>query len=317
MSNGDNWAMLDPDAHALLSGRGDQGNMAEQLTEVREYLENMPYPETLPTMASVEWIEIPGPDGDPLPLQIVRPNDSTNGPVIVYFHSGGMVMGSAKSSYPVAANLAHYAQATVVNVDYRLAPEHPVPAQAEDCYAATVWVAENAEKLGVDASRLATFGDSAGGTLSAAIPLMARDRNGPEIICQVIVYGGVGLDFGCDSMRQFHDAPGLSRANAIALNLVAGSGDSVDSPYVVPANAHDLAGLPSAIVVTGEIDPIRDWSEEYARRLQRDRVQVTMTRYPGMYHGFFMRVDNLQRARLAMAETGALLQAKFAHPLPW
>ena len=125
---GDGWDLLDPDVYDLLAARDGTGNMAENLDQIREYLETLPYPESLPEMASVEWVEIDGPDGDRLPLQIVRPTDERGGPAIVYFHSGGMVMGSAKSSYPVAAHLAHGSGATVINVDYRLAPDHPVPA---------------------------------------------------------------------------------------------------------------------------------------------------------------------------------------------
>lgn len=210
----------------------------------------------------------------------------------------------------------------MVSVEYRLAPEHPVPAQAEDAYAATCWVAGYADELGVDAGRLAVCGDSAGGTLAASVSLRARDRRNeglaaPDVRCQVLLYAGVDYDLAAVSMRDFAEAPGLTRAATMFLKRMAGSAEAHDSPYAVPAMAADLSGLPPAIVVTAEVDPIRDWSERYAERLRDARVQVTTVRYPGLHHGFISRVAELRRARLAMAEIGGLLRAKFAHPLPW
>lgn len=314
----DPFDLLDPDAAAAMRQAVYStftGDVAAYLAEVRGRLDEAPYPDDLPELASVTDEVADGPAG-PIPVRLHRPTTETGGPVIVYFHGGGMVMGSVRAYHPVATQLAAASGATVVNVDYRLAPEHPVPAQADDAYAAMCWVAENAERLGVDPDRLAVCGDSAGGTLAASVALRARDLGGPPILCQVMLYAGVDYDLAAASMREFAEGPGLTRASVKFLKRLAGTVEAHDSPYAVPAMADDLTGLPQAIVATAEVDPIRDWSERYAERLRDARVQVTTVRYPGLQHGFISRAAELQRARLAMAELGGLLQAKFAHPLP-
>ncbi len=309
---------LDPDAAARVASFGPIPPMRERgLDAVRAGVENTPVPDDMPAMASIEERCAPGPDG-PIPLRIYRPTDATDAPVVVYFHGGGMVMGSNRSFEPLARALAAGSTATVVSVDYRLAPEHPAPAQFVDCSAVTTWVAENATSLGVGPARLAVAGDSAGGSLAAAVTLAARDCGGPVICAQVLMYPGLDRDMAAPSMVAMPDAPLLSRADIDYMHELAD--DGVGAPhdaYRIPAYAEDLSGLPPAIVVTGECDPIRDWGERYAQRLRDARVQTTLTRYPGMYHGFLMRPDGTARGRLAMAEIGALLRAKFAEPLPF
>jgi acetyl esterase len=307
---------LDPDAAARVASFGPIPPMRERgLEAVRAGIENTPLPDDMPPMAAIDEHCAPGP-GALIPLRIYRPTVSTGAPVVLYFHGGGMVLGSNHSFEPLARALAAGSGATVVSVDYRLAPENPAPAQFDDAYAATVWVADNAETLGVDASRLAVAGDSAGGSLAAAVALAARDRGGPSICVQVLMYPGLDRDMGAASMVAMRDAPMLCREDIDYMHQLADLG--VGAPhdaYRIPAYADDLAGLPPAIVVTGECDPIRDWGERYAARLRDARVQTTLTRYPGMYHGFLMRSDGTARGRLAIAETGALLRAKFAQPL--
>lgn len=284
---------------------------------MRAGVENTPLPEGMPRMAAIEECAAPGPDG-PIPLRVYRPVATAGAPVVVYFHGGGMVMGSNRSFEPLARALAAGSGATVVSVEYRLAPEHPAPAQFDDSYSATTWVADNAAALRVDPARLAVAGDSAGGSLAAAVALAARDRGGPAICAQVLLYPGLDRDMGAASMVAMPDAPLLSRADIDYMHELADSeAGAPHDTYRIPAYAEDLSGLPAAIVVTGECDPIRDWGERYAERLRDARVQTTLTRYPGMYHGFLMRPDGTARGRLAMAETAALLGAKFAHPLPF
>jgi acetyl esterase/lipase len=286
------------------------------LAAVRRAVEATPHPDDMPEMADVEDRSISGPT-QPIPVRIYRPTDERRPPVLVYFHGGGMVMGSIQSFEPLARALASQSGATVVSVEYRLAPEAPAPAQFDDAYAATAWVAENAESLAVDAGRLAVVGDSAGGSLAAAVALAARDRRGPAIFCQVLLYPGLDRDMTCESIRLLSDAPMLSCADIDYMHELADQGVTVlPDRYRFPALATDLAGLPPAIVVTAGCDPIRDWGERYATRLRDAGVQTTQTRYPGAYHGFLMRSDATARGRLAIAETGALLRVKFACPLP-
>lgn len=307
---------LDPDAAARIASFGEIAPMRQRgLAAVRAGLESAPLPPHMPEMASLTEMLVPS-DGNDVPVRIYCPTTPSGGPVLVYFHGGGLVMGSNRSFEPLARALASAAAATVVAVDYRLAPESAPPAQFDDAYAATEWVSRNATELGVDAERLAVVGDSAGGALAAAVALAARDRHGPAICAQVLLYPGLDRDMSVASIAAMPDAPLLTRGDIEYMHALAdGDAGPPTDPYQVPAYATDLSGLPPAIVVTGGCDPIRDWGERYADRLRDAGVQTTVTRYPGMYHGFLMRSDATARGRLALAEIGALLRAKFAHPL--
>ena len=305
---------LDPDAAARVASFGQIPPMRQRgLAAVRAGLEAAPLPDDMPEMASITDTVIPGPDTD-IPARIYRSDNDIGGPVLVYLHGGGMVMGSNHSFEPLARELATASAATVVAVDYRLAPESPPPAQFDDAYAATEWMSRSTEELGLDAGRLAVIGDSAGGSLAAAVALAARDRGGPAICAQVLLYPGLDRDMSAPSIRALADAPLLARDDIDYMHaLVDGDAGPPHDPYLVPAYATDLSGLPPAIVVTAGCDPIRDWGERYAARLRDAGVQTTCTRYPGTYHGFLMRCDATARGRLAIAEIGALLRAKFAH----
>lgn len=307
---------LDPDAAARIASFGHVPPMRQRgLAAVRAGLESAPMPDAMPTMADITEGVIPTPAG-PLAIRIYRPTTDSGQPVLVYFHGGGLVMGSNHSFEPLARELAAASAATVVAVDYRLAPEAPPPAQFDDSYSATEWVSRNAQRLGIDSERVAVVGDSAGGSLAAAVALAARDRGGPAICAQVLLYPGLDRDMTAPSIGALADAPMLGRDDIDYMQaLVDGESDRPGDPYLVPAYAADLSGLPPAIVVTAGCDPIRDWGESYAARLCEAGVQTTTTRYPGMYHGFLMRSDTTARGRLAIAEIGALLRAKFAHPL--
>jgi acetyl esterase/lipase len=308
---------LDPDAAARVASFGVVPPMRVRgLAAVRRAVEATPHPDELPEMADIEDRSIPGP-AHQIPVRIYRPVATGAGPVAVYLHGGGMVMGSNHSFEPLARTLAALSGATVVSVEYRLAPEAPAPAQFDDAYAATAWVADNAEALRVDASRLAVVGDSAGGSLAAAVALAARDRGGPSILCQVLLYPGLDRDMTCESIRLLADAPMLSRADIDYMHELADQGVTIPpDQYRFPSLATDLTGLPPAIVVTAGCDPIRDWGERYAARMRGADVQTTLTRYPGAYHGFLMRSDATAKGRLAIAEICALMRAKFACPLP-
>lgn len=302
---------LDPDAAMRAAEFGNLPPMRERgLAAVRDGLESAPLPR-MPDMAEVEDRTIDGPTGA-LALRIYRPSSATGAPAIVYFHGGGMVLGSNRSFEPLARNLAEHSRATVISVDYRLAPEAAPPAQFDDAYAATEWVLTHAEELRVDSGRIAIAGDSAGGTLAAGVVLATRDRGGPALFAQVLMYPGVDRDLSVPSVQEMPNAPMLSLVDIEYMHELA---TGPEHPYAVPALVRDLSGLPQAIVVTAEADPIRDWGERYATRLRDSGVQTTLTRYPGIYHGFLMRSDTTARGRLAIAEIGALLRAKFAHPI--
>jgi acetyl esterase/lipase len=307
---------LDPDAAARVAAFGDVPSMRRRgLAAVRAAIESAPLPDGMPEMARTIDAAVTGPAG-PIPVRIYCPTKCSSSPVLVYLHGGGLVMGSNHSFEPLARALASTSRATVVAVDYRLAPESPPPAQFDDAFAATEWVCRNFDGLGLDAGRIAVVGDSAGGSLAAAVALAARDRGGPAICAQVLLYPGLDRDMTAPSITALADAPMLSRDDIDYMHgLADGDAGPPRDPYLVPAYSADLSGLPPAIVVTAGCDPIRDWGERYAARLRDAGVQTTTTRYPGMYHGFLMRSDTTVRGRLATAEIGALLRAKFAHPL--
>ncbi|PND55429.1 alpha/beta hydrolase [Mycobacterium sp. ENV421] len=306
---------LDPDAADRVASLGVPAPMRIRgLAAVRSGLEAAPRPE-MPPMAEIRDAAASGPAGS-IPLRIYRPTNDPHSPVLVYLHGGGLVMGSNHSFEPLARELAHASGAAVVAVDYRLAPESPPPAQFDDAYAATEWIAAHADSLGLDSSRLAVVGDSAGGSLAAAVTLAARDHRGPRICAQVLLYPGLDRDMGAASITSMPDAPMLRHDDILYMHELVDRGAGVShDPYQIPAYAEDLSDLPAAIVVTGECDPIRDWGERYAGRLRDAGVQTTITRYPGVYHGFLMRSDTTARGRLAIAEIGALLRAKFTHSL--
>jgi len=306
---------LDPDAAARVASFGDVPPMRQRgLAAIRAAIESAPLPEHMPKMVDITDVAIPGPGGS-LDLRIYRPTHDSVQPALMYLHGGGLVMGSNHSFEPLARELASASGATVVAADYRLAPEFPPPAQFDDAFAAAAWVSRNADSLGLDTARLAVVGDSAGGALAAGVALAARDRGGPALCAQVLLYPGLDRDMTAPSITEMPDAPMLGRDDIIYLHEMADvdAGPPRD-PYLVPAYADDLSDLPPAIVVTAECDPIRDWGERYAVRLRDASVQTTLTRYPGMYHGFLMRSDATARGRLAIAEVGALLRARFTRP---
>lgn len=310
----------DPDAAQLAELRRSQrpGTMRDiGLEAVRNGLEALPHPADMPEMAAAKDLTIACRHGA-MALRVYSPTAEAELPGIVYFHGGGMVMGSNHSFEPLARHIAALTGHRVVAVDYHLAPEHPPPGQVDDAYLATEWVAEHAAELGVLPDRLTVAGDSAGGTLAALVALRARDRGGPPIFCQVLMYGGLDRDMATGSMSEFADAAGLTRDDVFYLHHLARAGrPDPTSADEVPAYADDLAGLPPAIIAVGELDPVRDWSERYASRLRDAGVQTTVTRYPGVGHGFIMQLSHLARGRQALAEIAGVLRAKITHPLPW
>jgi acetyl esterase len=236
---------------------------------------------------------IPGPEGDPdVEVCVIRPRGAGTGtgtdrPGLLWIHGGGFVLGDVEGDMPLATGLAADAGAVVVSVEYRLAPEHPFPAPLEDCYAALRWTADHADELGIDASKLAVGGLSAGGGLAAAVALLARDRGGPALCFQLLDIPEVDDRLSTPSMKQFTDTPLWHHPNAI-LSWEAYLGPDHDgdvSPYAAPARATDLSGLPPAYVVTCEFDPLRDEGIEYAQRLMQAGVATELHHFPGTFHG--------------------------------
>ncbi len=244
-----------------------------------------------PEVARVEDRFIPGPAGD-IPVRVYWPRGASGTrPLIVYFHGGGFVICDLDSHDGACRSLANETGAVVVSVDYRLAPEHPFPAAAEDSYAATVWAAEHASELGADATRLAVAGDSAGGNLAAVVALMARDRKGPRLRHQLLIYPVTDLSPGRHTHpSQTDNATGYflrTRDMEWFRAQYLPKGDDGLDPYASPLLAADVRNLPPAFVVTAEYDPLRDEGEAYGAKLAAAGIPVEMVRAEGLFHGFF------------------------------
>ncbi|MEU4563685.1 alpha/beta hydrolase [Actinoplanes sp. NPDC023936] len=243
-------------------------------------------------------------DGDRLRVRVYRPDTGrrTALPLIVNFHGGGWVVGSLDTADWLCSNVAASVDAVVVSVDYRLAPTHRWPAAAEDCYAALVDVTARAAEFGADPGRLAVIGDSAGGNLAAVTTLMARDRSGPAITFQGLIYPATDLTGSSPSVDENADAPVLTKADIIAYrDHYLGDADPAQ-PYASPLFAAHHGGLPRALVQVAEHDPIRDDGLRYAAALQAAGVPVRTTNYVGMPHGFLAFPRLCRSAPQALAE---------------
>jgi acetyl esterase len=259
-------------------------------------------------MASVVDRSISGPAGD-TPIRIFTPEHDEPRSLVVYFHGGGFVFCSIDTHDGTCRRLAAAAGAVVVSVEYRLAPEHCFPVPLEDCYAATVWCHEHAAELGADPARLVVAGDSAGGNMAAATSLLARDRGGPPITHQVLIYPVI--DSGCETPSFAANADGyFLEADTMRWfwsQYLGADCDGTD-PLASPSRAADHAGLPPATVITAEYDPLRDEGESYAETLQAAGVPATSVRYDGMIHGFVSMPGLFPEADQAMSVVAEALR---------
>src|SRR5690348_2513934 len=258
----------------------------------------------------VTELTIPGPGGE-LPLRLYRPTSQRPLPALLYFFGGGWVLGTIDTADGVSRSLANSAGVLAAVVGYRLAPEHPFPAAVDDCYAAVRWVAAHAEEIGVDPARLAVGGDSAGGNLAAAVALRAR-AGGPALAGQLLIYPNTD-QFADDQSMRAADDPFLFNRHSVAWyrkHYLANPADA-DNPLASPLRAESLAGLPPALVITAECDPLRDQGEAYARRLADAGVKAERSRYPGMAHGFFRRPGTVDASRAALDQAASGLRTWF------
>ena len=247
------------------------------------------------TGVSVRDTTAVGADGS-IAVRVYRPTTFRGTPpLVVLMHGGGWTSGSLDTYDWLGSNIARDAGAVVASLDYRLAPGHRWPAAAEDSYAATVDLVGRGSELGADATRVAVVGDSAGGNLAAVVALMARDRSGPPITFQGLMYPVTDLTMASPSIEENANAPILTKADMLAFREHYLHGQDPRHPYASPLLADDLAGLPPALVQVAEHDPLRDDGLRYAAALQEAGVLVRTTTYFGMPHGF-MAFPNVSRA---------------------
>jgi acetyl esterase len=225
-----------------------------------------------------------------IPVRVYRPSgvpDSTRLPVLVYYHGGGWVIGDLDTHDTLCRQLTAGAGISVVSVDYRLAPEHKFPAAADDAWAATTWIVAHAAELGVDGSRLAVGGDSAGGNLAAVVALQARDAGGPNIRLQVLNYPVTDVGAETQSYRDLADGYMLTRDGMrwfIAHYL--GKPQDAEDWRASPIRAKSFAGVAPALIITAGYDPLRDEGDAYAQKLRAAGVSVDHVSFGGMVHGF-------------------------------
>ncbi len=309
---------LDPAARALLDAIASSGapelcdlplELAREASRATHALQLPPEP-----VASVEdrVIDAGSPAADRIPVRIYRSSTDGRLPVLVYFHGGGHTIGDLDTQDSACRALANGAGCAVVSVDYRLAPEHPFPAPLEDAYAATRWVAQAAEGERFDATRVAVGGDSAGGNLAAAVALAARDRGGPPLVFQLLVYPTV--DGLCESPSHERNGAGYlltSRLIAWFRDNHVPRVEDRSHPLVSPLRAESLACLPPALVISAEFDPLVDEGRAYAARLRDAGVAVRERHFEGMIHGFWGMGAMLPPAAVAIREAGQALASAF------
>ncbi|HEU5198347.1 MAG TPA: alpha/beta hydrolase fold domain-containing protein [Ktedonobacterales bacterium] len=264
------------------------------------------------SVGNVTDLAIPGPGGA-VPIRIYRPTGSGPFPALVYIHGGGWVFGNLENTDVACHALTNMAQCLVVSVDYRRAPEHQYPAAVDDAYAAVQWVFENAASIDGDPQRVAVGGESAGGNLATVVCLRARDQGDPLPIYQALIYPVTNYAFDTPSYAENADNPALSRETMRWFwRHYLPDEQAGQQPYASPLRAPDLSGLPPAVIITAEYDPLRDEGEAYAQRLRDAGVPVVSSRYTGMVHLFFRLTALLEPARKALLEVAAGLRSAFS-----
>jgi len=246
---------------------------------------------------------------DGIPVRVYRDDGEPTG-LVVYFHGGGHVIGSIGIMDGVAREIAHASGAVVVSVAYRLAPEDPYPAAVDDCTAVTSWALDQGARFDLPAGAVAVAGESAGGTMAAAVSLRLRDAGGAAPVGQVLIYPAVAGSKVYPSREEFSGLVISLEAGEAYWAAYSGGRDLDDDPYAVPLSAPSLAGLPPALVILGGCDMLRDEGRAYAGRMRDDGVDVEEVCYPGQPHGFVN--FGFPAAGPAFQRTGEWLRRTFA-----
>jgi acetyl esterase len=264
-------------------------------------------------VARVEDRPVPGPDGD-IAIRIYTPAGIRSpSPALVYFHGGCFVAGTLDMEDSPCRALANAGRCAVVSVHYRLAPEHKFPAAVDDAYAATLWVAENAHDVGIDSKRIAVGGHSAGGNLAAVVAQLAKTRGGPGLAFQLLVIPITDMSREAPSRRE--NAKGyLLTKDMLDWSRHQYLRNDADAmrPEASPLLEADLKGLPPALVITAEYDPLRDEGERYAEKLRDAGVAVAVRRFSGAIHAFFILGGVMDQAKQAIQESGVALHGALA-----
>jgi acetyl esterase len=305
---------VDPQIQALLDlGTGVPATNTLSVPEARtQYEGRIRLMAPAPDVGAVTERTVAGPGGD-LRLRIYRPAGPGPFPLLAFFHGSGFVLCSLDTHDGMCRHLCAGVGCLVVSVDYRLAPEHKYPAGLDDCVFATRWIADHAAELEGDADRIIVAGDSAGGNLAAAAALCLRDQSGPRLIGQLLIYPVTDYHMpGTPSYRDNADGYGLTRDTMVWFwDHYLTDPSEAANPYVSPLRAQDFSGLPPALVITAEYDPLRDEGEHYAEKLRAAGTPAITSRWDGMNHGFFFWVGKVDKAGEAMSESCRWLRQVF------
>lgn len=281
---------LDPQAEKFLSVLKQMPPIHELAPKtVRDMLSNSPRPHVkLETLSKVEDFMISVSNDEEIKCRVYIPDGQGTFPVFIYYHGGGWVLGDIESTDASCRLIAKRTQSIVISVNYRLAPEYKFPTAVEDAYSALEWVYENGISFNGDISRLIVGGDSVGGNLATVVTMIARDRKGPSIAGQVLIYPPTNLEFNTESHQMFAKGFGLDREQLIWFrNHYLRNEEDKTNGYASPLIAEDLSGLPQALIITVENDVLRDEGLAYANRLKKFGVQVEYACDSGMVHGYF------------------------------
>jgi acetyl esterase len=251
-------------------------------------------------VAAVQDRTIPGPGGS-IAIRVYTPEGRGPFPLLLNFHGGGWVIGDLDTADSISRELCSRVGCVVVSVDYRLAPEHRYPAAVDDSYAATLWVSEHAAELNADAKRIAVAGESAGANLATVVTHLARDRKGPALKFQLLAYPVTDANLDTASYRANGEGYLLTRAGMEWFwNHYCPDPAQRTDPLASPLRAGNLAGLPAALILTAEFDPLRDEGEAYAAKLAAAGVAVECIRFDGLIHDFFAMNRQLSAVKPAV-----------------
>lgn len=266
-------------------------------------------------IARAEDAVVPGFGGD-VPVRIYWPDTKGPLPAFIYYHGGGHVFGDLDTHDVIARNLCGGAELVVVSVDYRLAPEYKFPAAADDAWAAYAWVRENGASLGIDPSRLAVGGDSAGGNLAAVVAIMARDAGHANLLLQVLIYPVTDYALGYDSYNRFGEGYGVLTRGAMKwfYQHYLRSGEDADDWRASPIKAPSLANLPPALIIAAQCDVLCDDGAAYAEALSAAGTKVERKEYAGMIHGFFGMTPAIDDAVRAQSDVANALRRMLKAP---
>ena len=305
---------LDPQTQFVLAQLAATGGPPLESLSPEEARASFTFPQgEVEQVGKVEDRTIPGPESE-IPIRVYYPKEAKDVyPALVFYHGGGWVIGNIETHDNICRALTNIANCVTISVDYRLAPEHKFPAAVDDCYAAVKYVYDHAGEFQVDRRRIAIGGDSAGGNLAAVTAHLTKERKTPEICFQLLFYPSTNLG-GEPTASMLENSKGYFLEQGTMewfRDCYINSEEDKMNPLVSPSLNKDFTGLPPALVITAEYDPLRDEGEDYAKKLAAAGVKVESVRYDGTIHGFVSMAAFIELGKKALEKAGTALKKAF------